>query len=160
MCWTQKDVEVYFLLFLIHFFLQPGTRDGTIQCFIKRDKSNLTYHLYLCLSPGKLFFHGYICLFLFHCTSYGLNTFTQSCSLGSNHWETWGSFSVSMGMWLISYDVAIMHVNGLFPPYAQKFLNFWIKRAALFRHHISSCILTFAFILNESHEPFTQAAVS
>ncbi|KAK4490189.1 hypothetical protein RD792_000846 [Penstemon davidsonii] len=32
---------------------QPGTRDGTIQCFIKRDKSNLTYHLFLCLSPGK-----------------------------------------------------------------------------------------------------------
>lgn len=34
--------------------LQPGPRDGTIQCFIKRDKSNLTYHLFLCLSPGKL----------------------------------------------------------------------------------------------------------
>ncbi|KAL5789897.1 hypothetical protein ACOSQ2_004785 [Xanthoceras sorbifolium] len=32
---------------------QPGPRDGTIQCFIKRDKSNLTYHLFLCLSPGK-----------------------------------------------------------------------------------------------------------
>ncbi|GJU60478.1 tubby-like F-box protein 8 [Tanacetum coccineum] len=30
---------------------QPGSRDGTIQCFIKRDKSNLTYHLYLCLNP-------------------------------------------------------------------------------------------------------------
>ncbi|XP_008784163.2 tubby-like F-box protein 8 isoform X2 [Phoenix dactylifera] len=30
---------------------QPGPRDGTIQCFIKRDKSTLTYHLYLCLSP-------------------------------------------------------------------------------------------------------------
>lgn len=36
-------------------FLQPGPRDGTIQCFIKRDKSRLTYHLYLCLNPGKLF---------------------------------------------------------------------------------------------------------
>ncbi|XP_023754977.1 tubby-like F-box protein 10 [Lactuca sativa] len=33
---------------------QPGSRDGTIQCFIKRDKSNLTYHLYLCLSPAAL----------------------------------------------------------------------------------------------------------
>ncbi|WVY95271.1 hypothetical protein V8G54_034359 [Vigna mungo] len=30
---------------------QPGPRDGIIQCFIKRDKSNLTYHLFLCLSP-------------------------------------------------------------------------------------------------------------
>ncbi|KAK9111225.1 hypothetical protein Scep_018744 [Stephania cephalantha] len=33
---------------------QPGPRDGTIQCFIKRDKSNLTYHLCLSLSPGLL----------------------------------------------------------------------------------------------------------
>lgn len=36
-------------------FFQPGPRDGTIQCFIKRDKSNLTYHLFLCLSPGEYF---------------------------------------------------------------------------------------------------------
>ncbi|KAF5813667.1 putative transcription factor TUBBY family [Helianthus annuus] len=34
---------------------QPGPRDVTIQCFIKRDKSNLTYHLYMCLSPGYCF---------------------------------------------------------------------------------------------------------
>ncbi|KAK4794273.1 hypothetical protein SAY86_012267 [Trapa natans] len=33
---------------------QPGPRDGTIQCFIKRDKSNLTYHLFLCLSTALL----------------------------------------------------------------------------------------------------------
>ncbi|KAK9943901.1 hypothetical protein M0R45_009491 [Rubus argutus] len=32
---------------------QPGSWDGTIQC-LKRDKSNLTYHLYLCLSPALL----------------------------------------------------------------------------------------------------------
>lgn len=31
---------------------QPGPRDGLIQCFIKRDKSKLTYYLYLCLSPA------------------------------------------------------------------------------------------------------------
>ncbi|KAK1275598.1 Tubby-like F-box protein 8 [Acorus gramineus] len=37
---------------------QPGSRDGTIQCFIKRDKSNLTYHLYLCLSPALLVENG------------------------------------------------------------------------------------------------------
>jgi hypothetical protein len=34
---------------------QPGPRDAMIQCFIKRDKSKLTFHLFLCLSPGKLF---------------------------------------------------------------------------------------------------------
>lgn len=37
---------------------QPGPRDGTIQCFIKRDKSNLTYHLFLCLSPVLLVENG------------------------------------------------------------------------------------------------------
>ncbi|ESQ27431.1 hypothetical protein EUTSA_v10018551mg [Eutrema salsugineum] len=37
---------------------QPGPRDATMQCFIKRDKSNLTYHLYLCLSPALLVENG------------------------------------------------------------------------------------------------------
>ncbi|KAJ3677906.1 hypothetical protein LUZ60_001709 [Juncus effusus] len=37
---------------------QPGPRDGMIQCFIKRDKSKLTYHLYLCLSPAVLVENG------------------------------------------------------------------------------------------------------
>ncbi|KAI7978852.1 Tubby-like F-box protein 8 [Camellia lanceoleosa] len=37
---------------------QPGFRDGAIQCFIKRDKSNLTYHLFLCLSPALLVENG------------------------------------------------------------------------------------------------------
>ncbi|KAG7599493.1 F-box-like domain superfamily [Arabidopsis suecica] len=37
---------------------QPGPRDGTIHCFIKRDKSNMTYHLYLSLSPSLLFESG------------------------------------------------------------------------------------------------------
>ncbi|CAN1241476.1 Tubby-like F-box protein 14 [Linum perenne] len=37
---------------------QPGHRDGLIQCFIKRDKSKLTYHLFLCLSPALLVENG------------------------------------------------------------------------------------------------------
>ncbi|KAL6524986.1 Tubby-like F-box protein 8 [Orobanche minor] len=37
---------------------QPGFRDGTIQCFIKRNTSNLTYHLFLCLSPALLVENG------------------------------------------------------------------------------------------------------
>ncbi|URD81586.1 Signal peptidase, peptidase S26 [Musa troglodytarum] len=37
---------------------QTGPRDGTIQCFIKRDKSALTYHLYLCLSSDVLVENG------------------------------------------------------------------------------------------------------
>ncbi|KAJ6405475.1 hypothetical protein OIU84_013440 [Salix udensis] len=39
---------------------QPGSRDGAIQCFIKRDKSNLTYHLFLCLSSALLVENGKI----------------------------------------------------------------------------------------------------
>ncbi|KAL6619172.1 hypothetical protein ACP70R_034311 [Stipagrostis hirtigluma subsp. patula] len=37
---------------------QPGARDGMIQCFIKRDKSKSTYHLYLCLSTAVLVDNG------------------------------------------------------------------------------------------------------
>ncbi|XP_073119353.1 tubby-like F-box protein 8 [Henckelia pumila] len=37
---------------------QPGPRDGTVQCFIKRDKLNLNYHLFLCLSPALLVENG------------------------------------------------------------------------------------------------------
>ncbi|CAA3000907.1 tubby-like F-box 8 [Olea europaea subsp. europaea] len=37
---------------------QPGPRDGTIQCFIRRDKYNLTYHLFLCLSRALLVENG------------------------------------------------------------------------------------------------------
>ncbi|XP_047341669.1 tubby-like F-box protein 8 [Impatiens glandulifera] len=37
---------------------QPGPRDGTVQCFIKRDKSKLTYHLYLSLSTALLVENG------------------------------------------------------------------------------------------------------
>ncbi|KAG0502745.1 hypothetical protein HPP92_002817 [Vanilla planifolia] len=38
--------------------MEPGPRDGTIQCFIKRDKSKMTYHLYLCLNPAVLVENG------------------------------------------------------------------------------------------------------
>ncbi|KAI0519703.1 hypothetical protein KFK09_007161 [Dendrobium nobile] len=37
---------------------QPGSRDGMIQCFIKRDKSKSTYRLYLCLSLAVLVENG------------------------------------------------------------------------------------------------------
>ncbi|KAK9053764.1 hypothetical protein SSX86_024838 [Deinandra increscens subsp. villosa] len=37
---------------------QPGPRDTTIQCFIKRDKSNSTYYLYLCLSTALMLENG------------------------------------------------------------------------------------------------------
>ncbi|KAH0918046.1 hypothetical protein HID58_025706 [Brassica napus] len=37
---------------------QPGPRDAMIQCFIKRDKSKLTFHLFLCLSPALIVENG------------------------------------------------------------------------------------------------------
>lgn len=67
--------------------LQPGHRNGTIQCFIKRDKSKLTYHLFLCLSPGKLSFVDFniyeffwsscfvLSLFCFYCVIFVLMAF-------------------------------------------------------------------------------------
>ncbi|RYR49427.1 hypothetical protein Ahy_A02g008639 isoform B [Arachis hypogaea] len=39
-------------------FIKLGPRDGIIQCFIKRDKSNSTYNLSLCLSPALLVENG------------------------------------------------------------------------------------------------------
>ncbi|PWA47857.1 tubby-like F-box protein 8 [Artemisia annua] len=37
---------------------QPGPRDTTIQCFIKRDKASSKYYLYLCLSSALLVENG------------------------------------------------------------------------------------------------------
>lgn len=37
------------------FFLQPGPRDSLIQCYIKRNRSTQTYHLYLSLNQGNQF---------------------------------------------------------------------------------------------------------
>ncbi|KAL6870741.1 hypothetical protein ACP4OV_014589 [Aristida adscensionis] len=37
---------------------QPGPRDGTIQCFIKRDKITQTYYLFLCLSSAVVVENG------------------------------------------------------------------------------------------------------
>lgn len=39
---------------LFRFYVQPGPRDGTMQCFIRRDKSTQTYYLYLSLGSGML----------------------------------------------------------------------------------------------------------
>ncbi|KAJ0257849.1 Tubby-like F-box protein 10 [Hirschfeldia incana] len=37
---------------------QPGPRDTMVQCFIKRDKSKLTFHLFLCLNPALVVENG------------------------------------------------------------------------------------------------------
>ncbi|OAY81266.1 Tubby-like F-box protein 8 [Ananas comosus] len=58
---------------------QPGPHDGMIQCFIKRDKSKLTYHLYLCLSPGDFM----ICLYSSHVNASGAYVASGSNFLGT-----------------------------------------------------------------------------
>ncbi|XP_068321043.1 tubby-like F-box protein 8 isoform X2 [Pyrus communis] len=68
---------------------QPGSRDGTIQCFIKRDKSNLTYHLFLCLSPALLVENGKFLLSAKRtrrttCTEYVISMDADNISRSSN----------------------------------------------------------------------------
>ncbi|QHO14420.1 Tubby-like F-box protein [Arachis hypogaea] len=68
---------------------QPGSRDGLIQCFIKRDKSNLTYHLFLCLSPALLVENGKFLLSAKRtrrttCTEYIISTDADNISRSSS----------------------------------------------------------------------------
>ncbi|KAI4352980.1 hypothetical protein L6164_007180 [Bauhinia variegata] len=68
---------------------QPGPRDGTMQCFIKRDKSKLTYHLFLCLSPVLLVENGKFLLSAKRtrrttCTEYIISMDADNISRSSN----------------------------------------------------------------------------
>lgn len=55
--------------FQIFFLLQPGPRDSVLQCFIRRNRGNQTYYLYLGINQGYLLIP--------HChTHYGLVWFT------------------------------------------------------------------------------------
>ncbi|XP_042466825.1 tubby-like F-box protein 8 [Zingiber officinale] len=68
---------------------QAGPRDGIIQCFIKRDKSTLTYRLYLCLSPAVLVENGKFLLSAKRvrratCTEYIISTDASNISRSSN----------------------------------------------------------------------------
>ncbi|KAG6414894.1 hypothetical protein SASPL_122269 [Salvia splendens] len=68
---------------------QPGSRDGTIKCFIKRDKSNLTYHLFLGLSPALLVENGKFLLSAKRtrrttCTEYVISMDADNISRSSN----------------------------------------------------------------------------
>jgi len=40
---------------LVYFEMQPGPRDFSNQCLIKRNKKTSTFYLYLALTPCKLF---------------------------------------------------------------------------------------------------------
>lgn len=99
---------------------QPGPRDGTIQCFIKRDKSNLTYHLFLCLSPALLVENGKFLLSAKRtrrttCTEYVISMDADNISRSSSTYI--GKLrSNFLGTKFIIYDTQPPYTNAHIPP--------------------------------------------
>ncbi|KAL6545775.1 Tubby-like F-box protein 8 [Orobanche gracilis] len=99
---------------------QPGSRDGTIQCFIKRDKSNLTYHLFLCLSPALLVENGKFLLSAKRtrrttCTEYVISMDADNISRSSSTYI--GKLrSNFLGTKFIIYDTQTPHTCSHIPP--------------------------------------------
>ncbi|KAI3810346.1 hypothetical protein L1987_19958 [Smallanthus sonchifolius] len=100
---------------------QPGPRDVTIQCFIKRDKSNLTYHLFLCLSPAALLVeNGKFLLSAKRtrrttCTEYVISMDAENISRSSNTYI--GKLrSNFLGTKFIIYDTQPPHSGATIPP--------------------------------------------
>nr|GME16179.1 tubby-like F-box protein 8 [Ipomoea batatas] len=99
---------------------QPGPRDGMIQCFIKRDKSNLTYHLFLCLSPALLVENGKFLLSAKRtrrttCTEYIISMDAESISRSSNTYI--GKLrSNFLGTKFKIYDTQPPHTGAHMPP--------------------------------------------
>ncbi|KAG6488906.1 hypothetical protein ZIOFF_050161 [Zingiber officinale] len=88
---------------------QAGPRDGIIQCFIKRDKSTLTYHLYLCLSPAMLVENGKFLLSAKRvrratCTEYIISTDSTNISRSSNTFIGKLRWSNFLGTKFVIYD--------------------------------------------------------
>ncbi|KAF3949764.1 hypothetical protein CMV_024402, partial [Castanea mollissima] len=88
---------------------QPGPRDGAIQCFIKRDKSNLTYHLFLCLSPAALLVENGKFLLLAKrtrrttCTKYVISMDADNISRSSSTYI--GKLSLQAGLPFVIYPI-------------------------------------------------------
>ncbi|XP_058191854.1 tubby-like F-box protein 8 [Rhododendron vialii] len=99
---------------------QPGSRDGTIQCFIKRDKSNLTYLLYLCLSNALLVENGKFLLSAKRtrrttCTEYVISMDADNISRSSSTYI--GKLrSNFLGTKFIMYDTQPPHTGAHVPP--------------------------------------------
>ncbi|KAI5661471.1 hypothetical protein M9H77_20794 [Catharanthus roseus] len=99
---------------------QPGPRDGTIQCFIKRDKSNLTYHLFLCLSPALLVENGKFLLSAKRtrrttCTEYVISMDADNISRSSSTYI--GKLrSNFLGTKFIIYDTQPPYTSAHIPP--------------------------------------------
>ncbi|KAI9098572.1 hypothetical protein K1719_025197 [Acacia pycnantha] len=99
---------------------QPGPRDGMMQCFIKRDKSNLTYHLFLCLSPALLVENGKFLLSAKRtrrttCTEYIISMDAETISRSSSAYI--GKLrSNFLGTKFLIYDTQPPHNYAQLPP--------------------------------------------
>ncbi|XP_015062325.1 tubby-like F-box protein 8 [Solanum pennellii] len=113
---------------------QPGPRDGTIQCFIKRDKSNLTYHLFLCLSPALLVENGKFLLSAKRtrrttCTEYVISMDAENISRSSNTYI--GKLrSNFLGTKFIIYDTQPPHTGAHVPPPGRTSRRFTSKKVS------------------------------
>ncbi|KAL2231446.1 tubby-like F-box protein 8 [Sesamum indicum] len=113
---------------------QPGNRDGTIQCFIKRDKSNLTYHLFLCLSPALLVENGKFLLSAKRtrrttCTEYVISMDADNISRSSSTYI--GKLrSNFLGTKFIVYDTQPPHTCSHIPPPGRTSRRFYSKKVS------------------------------
>lgn len=113
---------------------QPGARDGTIQCFIKRDKSNLTYHLFLCLSPALLVENGKFLLSAKRtrrttCTEYVISMDADNISRSSRTYI--GKLrSNFLGTKFIIYDTQPPHTSANITPPGRTSRRFYSKKVS------------------------------
>lgn len=113
---------------------QPGSRDGAIQCFIKRDKSNLTYHLFLCLSPALLVENGKFLLSAKRtrrttCTEYVISMDADNISRSSSTYI--GKLrSNFLGTKFIIYDTQPPHAGTHVPPPGRSSRRFYSKKVS------------------------------
>ncbi|GLT96903.1 hypothetical protein SLE2022_144940 [Rubroshorea leprosula] len=113
---------------------QPGPRDGTIQCFIKRDKSKLTYHLFLCLSSALLVENGKFLLSAKRTrrttsTEYIISMHADNISRSSNTYI--GKLrSNFLGTKFIIYDTQPAYTSAHIPPPGRTSKRFNSKRVS------------------------------
>lgn len=113
---------------------QPGFRDGTIQCFIKRDKSKLTYQLFLCLSPALLVENGKFLLSAKRvrrttCTEYVISMGADNISRSSSSYigKVRSNF---LGTKFIIYDTQLPHNTSNTSPPGRTSRRFYSKKVS------------------------------
>ncbi|XP_076888275.1 tubby-like F-box protein 10 [Bidens hawaiensis] len=114
---------------------QPGPRDGTIQCYIKRDKSNLTYHLFLCHNPAALLVESG--KFLLSAKRTRRTTYTEYViSMDADHISRSNNAYVGklrsnfLGTKFIIYDTQPPHSGPLIPDPGRSSRRFYSKKVS------------------------------